>query len=330
MTQVNIFFNRAGRLRSGWRALAFSAAFVTSAEVVTRVLVFAIRAARGAGVPAAFFSAGVRMVIQSAATLALATLVGWACNRLFEDLPPRALGWKPHEGWGRHLGVGLAFGVLSLAFAALICTAAGGYTFSLTPAALWGSVLQTLTASAWVFLVGAAGEEALSRGYPLQTLLRSWPAWLAILPPSLVFAYLHRFNPNVTMLSLANTLLAGLWLSVAYVRTRSLWFPLGLHWGWNFAAGSLLGLPVSGLTQLAPTPLLRATDTGPTWLTGGHYGVEGGAACTLAVILSTFFVSYTRLVRPDPELKRMTDGENPAGADAEGRGGAVPGAAELN
>ena len=320
MTIPNIFLNRAGRVRSGWRFLIFAAVFVGAASVVQPLLVYAIRAARSAGVPAYVFSAGVRVVIQSASTLALATLAGWACNRVLEDLPPRAFGWKAHDGWLRHLGVGALFGVLSLAFAALVCTAAGSYTFALTPNALWGSVFQTLVASAWVFLIGAASEEALARGYPLQTLLRSWPAWLAIIPTSLVFAYLHRSNPNVTMLSLANTLLAGLWLAIAYVRTRSLWFPLGIHWGWNFAAGSLLGLPVSGLTELAPVPLMRATDTGPTWVSGGHYGVEGGAACALAIIVSTFFVRYTRLVKPDEELKRMTDGENPATPSAlEGR-----------
>lgn len=312
MTQANIFFNRAGRLRSGWRFLAFAAAFVVAAAFVQYALVYSIRALLAAGVPKAFFTSGVRTVIQSVATLALATLLGWACNRLLEGLPPRALGWKLHDGWGRHLGVGALYGVLSLAFAALVCTAAGSYTFALTPTSLWGSVLETLVTSAWVFLIGAAGEEALSRGYPLQTLLRSWPAWLAIVPASLAFASLHVFNPNVTMLSLANTLLAGLWLSIAYVRTRSLWFPLGIHWGWNFAAGSLLGIPVSGLTELAPVPLMRATDIGPTWLSGGHYGVEGGAACTAAIIISTFFVRYTRLVKPDEELKRMTDGESPA------------------
>ena len=67
----------------------------------------------------------------------------------------------------------------------------------LTPSHNWPAVAQTLASSALVFAVAAAMEEALFRGYPLQTLLRSWPAWLALLPSSLYFAYVHLDNPNV-------------------------------------------------------------------------------------------------------------------------------------
>ncbi len=109
----------------------------------------------------------------------------------------------------------------------------------------------------------------------------------------------------------------------AYLRTRSRWFPVGGHFGWNWTMGALLGVPVSGITRLAPAPLLRAVDAGPTWLTGGHYGVEGGVACTLALIASTLFIWRTRLVSADPELKRLTDDENPA-ARARGGGDARP------
>jgi len=107
--------------------------------------------------------------------------------------------------------------------------------------------------------------------------------------------------------------LAGVWLAVAYWCTRSLWLALGLHWAWNWAMGSLVGLPVSGLTRLSPASLLTATDMGPTWLTGGAYGIEGGAACTVALIFSTIFIWRTRLLKPNEELKHFTDGEMPKG-----------------
>ncbi|MBD0373947.1 MAG: hypothetical protein ICV60_24265, partial [Pyrinomonadaceae bacterium] len=75
--------------------------------------------------------------------------------------------------------------------------------------------------------------------------------------------------------------------------------------------GSLLGLPVSGIEALSHAPLLRAADAGPVWLTGGAYGVEGGAACTLAIIISTIFLWRTRLLSVTPEMLDLTDKENP-------------------
>ncbi len=162
----------------------------------------------------------------------------------------------------------------------------------------------------------AAGEEALFRGYPLQTMLRSLPFAFAALPSSFLFAYVHLANPNMPggllrVLMFTNTALAGLWLAVGYWRTRSMWLPLGLHWAWNWTMGSLLGLPVSGITSLAAAPLVRATDHGPAWLTGGAYGLEGGLACTAALVVATVFLWRTRLLKPAEELKRFTDGEQP-------------------
>jgi hypothetical protein len=122
----------------------------------------------------------------------------------------------------------------------------------------------------------------------------------------------HLDNPNVVPgFTLLNTTLAGIWLGVAYLRTRSMWFPLGVHWSWNWTMGAVLGLPVSGIDKLTPEPVMRATDAGPAWLTGGAYGIEGGAACTIALLLSTLFIWRTRLVKATPEMMELTNAENP-------------------
>lgn len=117
------------------------------------------------------------------------------------------------------------------------------------------------------------------------------------------------------MLPFVNTALAGVWLAVAYLRTRSLWFPLGIHWAWNWALGSVFGLPVSGITEIAPHPLLQGTDLGPAWLTGGSYGIEGGLACTITLIVSAIFIWRTRLVSATPQMIRLTSQENPTEAN---------------
>jgi len=307
----HLFINGAGRLRAGWRLAVFVAAFLAAVIALFGAAFFIMRVARGA-LPGWRPPGGSVYMLRAVLMLVAAIVVGWACNRFLEGLPWRALGWTRHRGWARDLSFGALVGALSLALGAAVCTALGSYTFMLTPLESWPAVAQTLASSALVFMIAAAMEEALFRGYPLQTLLRSWPAWLALLPSSLYFAYVHLDNPNVASgFTFLNTLLAGVWLALAYLRTRSLWFPLGVHWGWNWAMGSLLGLPVSGISEISPNPILRAADTGPTWLTGGHYGIEGGLACTLALILSSLYIHRTRLLKPDEEMKRMTDGENP-------------------
>jgi len=118
---------------------------------------------------------------------------------------------------------------------------------------------------------------------------------------------IHFGNPNFKQgIPIVNLVLAGVWFGVAYLRTRSLWLPLGIHWAWNWALGSLFGLPVSGISSIASHPLLRGTDLGPAWLTGGSYGIEGGIACTAALILSTVFIWRTKLLSATAEMKALT------------------------
>jgi len=128
---------------------------------------------------------------------------------------------------------------------------------------------------------------------------------------SLPFGLAHLWNPNVAAgITFVNTVIAGVWLALAYLKTRSLWFPLGVHWGWNWALGWVFGLPISGLNVVSNT-LLTGHDLGPAWLTGGTYGIEGGIAGTVALVVSTLFIWRTRLVSPTPELLKLTSEENP-------------------
>ncbi|MGI8898451.1 MAG: CPBP family intramembrane glutamic endopeptidase, partial [Pyrinomonadaceae bacterium] len=197
-----------------------------------------------------------------------------------------------------------------------IATAGGGLRFTFSTAGIFAQVAKTLALSGVLFLVAALAEEALFRGYPLQTLTRARLAMLGVLLTSVPFAAVHLQNPNTALgFTFVNTALAGVWLATAYLRTRSLWFPLGVHWAWNWALGSLFGLPVSGITRIAPHPLLQGTDFGPAWLTGGSYGIEGGLACTTTLVISTVFIWRTRLVSATDEMKRLTSQENPKQGD---------------
>ncbi|HVF68355.1 MAG TPA: type II CAAX endopeptidase family protein [Pyrinomonadaceae bacterium] len=308
----DFFYNKAGRLRSGWRLAIFTAALLALSMALVLSVNFALaRALSRDAYDLMFAEGGWGFVLQSFVTFIPAALAAWGCGYVLEDLPWRALGWAPHRGWLRDALVGLLVGGAAVSVAALVGAAVGGYRIEFA-ASVAGDLAQTLAASGFIFLLGAAAEEMLFRGYPLQTLMRSWPIAPALVFSSVTFGLVHMQNPNVVPgFTLVNTALAGAWLAVAYWRTRSLWFPLGLHFGWNWVQGALLGSPVSGITRITPHPLFKFSDAGPEWIGGGAYGIEGGAACTLAIILATLFVCRTRLLHATHELRHYTDGENP-------------------
>src|SRR5215210_2664256 len=118
MKPLDLFLNRYGRLRSGWRFAIYVAAYFTLfTALVTLVYVVALGARPGRGIDLPGWAS---YLLQFLIQFAPALLLGWACGRLFEDLPLRALGWARHRGWLRDLALGTIFGAASLALAALL------------------------------------------------------------------------------------------------------------------------------------------------------------------------------------------------------------------
>ena len=133
-----------------------------------------------------------------------------------------------------------------------------------------------------VLALGAMAEEAAFRGYPFQRLTEAAGPFVAIAVIQVGFGLIHSDNPNVSRWGIANTALFGVLLAVAYLRSRSLWLPWGIHFGWNATLAVGLGLPLSGLTIFAS--VLHTRVSGPQWITGGDYGIEGGALTTAAIV----------------------------------------------
>ena len=79
----------------------------------------------------------------------------------------------------------------------------------------------------------------------------------AVIAFSVIYGVLHLLNPSPGMWGILNTVLIGVLLSIAYLRTRALWLPWGIHFGWNLTLGLLFGLPLSGFRNYN---LLRYTQ----------------------------------------------------------------------
>lgn len=289
MRAYDLFIDSRGHLRSGWRLAIFAVAFLISVQLLQVFFLLLLSSALHLSIPQINGSLW-SIAAGHGSILLSALLVGWACAALFEGLPFRSLGCSPRRGWLKRLLIGSGIGAASLLLAAIIAASVGSIDFRFDPAGA-GAIGQTLGVSIFIFVFAAAAEEMLFRGYPLQTLVRANYSWVGVLLTSVGFASAHLANPNaVPRLTFLNTLLAGVLLAISYVRSGSLWFPIGWHWAWNWMQGSVAGLPVSGIERITPAPLLKTFNVGPNWLTGGAYGIEGGAACTVALIISTLVI----------------------------------------
>lgn len=293
-----IFIGKAGLLRSGWRAGIFLFAFIFFSVILGTIVQAVLYAANFefSSLQAIYLSA------NAVAALIPAIIVGWLCGKWLEKLPFSALGASFSPAWLRNFALGIVTGGLTLSFAVLIAFIFGGERFEMNLANGWTPVLTSMAVSFVVFAAAAAMEEALFRGYILQTFARSNLAWLAILLTSAFFGVVHADNPNAGVVSTLNTVLAGIWFSVAYLKTLDLWFVWGLHLMWNWMQGSFFGIEVSGLTDITKNPFLREIDTGPTWLTGTTYGIEGGIACTVALIISAIAIHFWKTKDNLPQI----------------------------
>lgn len=130
--------------------------------------------------------------------------------------------------------------------------------------------------------LGALGEELMFRGYGFQILARSWSAPGTIAITGVLFGIAHLLtNAGISSIGAINTALWGSLLGYAWWRTRALWLPVGLHFGWNLGLVAI-GVPLSGLT-------IKATGFALQWsagelLSGGAYGPENGLLATVCAV----------------------------------------------
>ena len=307
MQMQAIFFNEFGRLRSGWRFALFLFAYVFLSLFVAEGVNFLL-----VRLPIGFSEDGLLgFFVPVFIFAALSIVLGWLCGKFLEGLPFRALGIWLTKNWLKDFWLGVLFGAASILAAACVAVLFGNMSFSLNQNRGSSAILLTLSTSLLVFTVGAVSEEALFRGYLFQTLSRANLAWLAIAVTSLFFASAHLNNQNAGYVSTLNTALAGIWFGIAYLKTRALWFPIGLHLAWNWVQGAVLGIPVSGITRLTTAPLFEVSDFGSQQITGGSYGIEGGIACTIALVISMLAIRFVPFLKPTEEMLALTGRENP-------------------
>ncbi|QHI38621.1 hypothetical protein IMCC3317_40150 [Kordia antarctica] len=128
-------------------------------------------------------------------------------------------------------------------------------------------------------------EEALCRGYLLNQLLQTSNKYVALILTSVIFTALHSFNPNMATIPVLNLFLAGILLGITYIYTKNLWFPIALHFSWNFFQGPIFGFEVSGQKLYS---IIQQTRMEDNLLNGGKFGFEGSLLATLFMSITIF------------------------------------------
>ena len=204
----------------------------------------------------------------------------WLFMRFIDKQPLIEIGFQT-VGRLKEFNYGLILGLLIMAFAYVFLSLIGeivfeNYTFD----------LQKIFLSIILFIGVSVFEEVIFRGYMLKNLLESFNPYVALFISSIFFSLIHGSNPNVTTLGLCNIFLAGFFLGASYIFTKNLWFPIALHFSWNFFQ-SMFGFKVSGLDSYS---IIEFTIPENNMLNGGEFGFESSFLSIIILIIGTFII----------------------------------------
>jgi uncharacterized protein len=241
--------------------------FVATVYVAVRLLTLALYS---------IFGVLVAGTIGLGATGLLANLL---TMKIFDRRPFTDIGLQTGRPSALNFVIGVLFGggAAALMLLAPLLAGTGHLVLREHSSFAWPSLLFFL-AALWF---AAAGEEMIFRGYAFQLLIEKMGPYATVLPVGVIFGLTHMSNPYSSPLAVFNTVLWGILLGYAFLRSRDLWLPLGLHFGWN-AILPLFGVNLSGLTIEVSRYSYR-WDLLPLW-SGGDYGPEGGLLTTIFVV----------------------------------------------
>ena len=220
----------------------------------------------------------------------------------------------PLAGAAKGLATGLLIGLIL--FSAVVGVAALLDVYNIVGE---GGTTELVTAIVAMAIMPGFTEELLFRGILFRWLEQFGGSWFALALTSALFGLGHIFNPGATPLSsFAIAIEAGVLLGGAYMLTRSLWMPIGLHAAWNFTQGEIFDVNVSGMEVHG---LVTARMSGPEILSGGSFGLEASLiamvlATAAGIVLVVLAVRRGNVVRPYWVRRRLAS-EEAVGVDVD-------------
>ena len=202
---------------------------------------------------------------------------------LFKFYEKREITEFSRTGLLKSLLIGIIIGVLMQCFTILVIYLKGGYSVvSINPILF---LLPPLTMA----LTSAIFEETLIRGIIFRITEEKLGSYFALIISAVLFGALHLANPNSSITAaIGLSIQAGLSLGAAYIYSRNLWLPIGIHFAWNFTQSGIFGANVSGNT-ISKT-LITSKIEGAEWFTGGQFGPEGSIQATIFSLVVTILL----------------------------------------
>ena len=231
------------------------------------------------------------LVAGTVSLCASGLLANLVTMKVFDRRPFSDIGLRTGRAATQNLALGLLFGAgaAALMLSVPLLAGTGHLVLRENSAFNWPSLIFYLITLA----LAAAGEEMIFRGYAFQLLIEKIGPFATVLPVGVLFGFTHAANPHSSFLAVLNTILWGVLLGYAFLRSRDLWLPIGLHFGWN-AVLPLFGVNLSGLTIEVSRYVYR-WDLLPLW-SGGDYGPEGGLLTTIFAVALFFALGKARIL----------------------------------
>lgn len=183
----------------------------------------------------------------------------------------------------KSLTVGIILGVVLQSLTILVIYLKGGYSIVTINPIIFLVPPLTMAFTSAIF------EETLMRGIIFRITEEKLGSYLALIISAVLFGAMHLANPNSSLTAaIGLAIQAGLLLASAYIYSRNLWFPIAIHFAWNFTQSAIFGANVSGNT-ISKT-LITSKIEGAEWFTGGQFGPEGSIQATVFCLFATIIL----------------------------------------
>lgn len=215
----------------------------------------------------------------------VAILIIFTYSFLFKFYEKRAIYEFSKKGFAISLIKGIFIGSTLQSLTILVIYLYGGYyILSINP------ILYIVPPLTMAF-TSAIIEETLVRGIIFRIIEEKLGSYYALLISALLFGAMHLNNPNSSLIAgIGLSIQAGLLLASAFIYARNLWFPIGIHFAWNFTQSAIFGAKVSGNT-ISKT-LITSKIEGPELYTGGLFGPEGSIQATIICLIATLILLF--------------------------------------
>lgn len=203
-------------------------------------------------------------------------LIIWIFRKYVDKKSFVSLGfYKTHIS--NDVSLGLIIGFSSMLFAIISLLLTNQIQFVKTDLSIL-DLIYTIGLFAFV----ALSEELLLRGYILNNLMASFNDKTALIISAVLFSLMHAPNPSFNFIAMINLFLSGLLFGLPYLYTRSLWFPIALHFSWNLFQ-TLFGFNVSGKDAYS---IITINHTIANIWNGGDFGFEASILCILFQLIA--------------------------------------------